>query len=56
MAAITLLHELLAIYLHVLSPLSFPSFHKYLLFLSKYQLGSGVTEMEKIRAGPSKSF
>lgn len=50
MTAITLLLELLAIYLRVLSPLSLLSFHKYLLFLSKCQVGSGVTEMKRYSA------
>lgn len=48
MTGITLLLESLAICLHVLSRLFLLSFHKYLLFLSKCQVGSGVAEMEKI--------
>lgn len=48
MTAITLLLELLAIYLRVLSPLSLLSFHKYLSFLSKCQVGSGVPEMKDV--------
>lgn len=56
MTAITLLLELLAIYLHVLSPFSFLSFYKYLLFCSKCQVGCGAAEMKRKAMEPWRSF